>query len=325
MQTPIAFQPFRYLRLSLTDRCNFRCRYCLPEMEQAFHPLDHTLRPSDWERLLPLLKDLGIRKVRLTGGEPTLHPHLLGMVGLLTSLGFEETALTTNGFRLAKMAGELKALGLTRVNVHLDSLDPSTFDRMSGTKGLFDRVLSGIQEAREAGLSPKLNAVLMKGENDGELEDFLEFSHREEVEVRFIELMPTGTNDQEFHRSFLPVMEAKRRLQERHWLIPLERDPLGGPSRRFQVAESRAKVGFIGASCEGFCDSCQRLRLTSEGFFKRCLFEPGGLNVRTLLRKGIPADELKGEVVRFLSEKWTYNPHVAGPVREPFPLAKIGG
>jgi len=325
MESKISFQPFRYLRLSLTDRCNFRCRYCLPEAEQAFHPLEGTLKPSDWERLLPLLKDMGIRKVRLTGGEPTLHPHLLDMVGLLTSLGFEETALTTNGFRLAKLASDLKRLGLTRVNVHLDSLDPTTFDRMSGTKGLLGKVLAGIQAAREAGLSPKVNAVLMRGENDVEAEDFLEFSDREGVEVRFIELMPTGTNDREFSRSFMPVMELKKRLQERFELLPMEKDPLGGPSRRFRVAGSKAKVGFIGASCEGFCDACQRLRLTSEGLLKRCLFEPGGLNVRTLLLKGMSAGELKVEMVRFLSEKWTYNPHVAGPVKEPFPLARIGG
>ncbi len=321
----IQFQPFRYLRLSLTDRCNFRCRYCLPEAEQAFHPKEKTLRLQDWERLLPLFKDLGIRKVRLTGGEPTLHPDLLGMVGTLSGSGFKETALTTNGFRLAKLAPEIKRLGLGRVNVHLDSLDPAGFDRASQTKGLLPRVLEGIRRAKAEGLSPKVNAVLMKGENEREAEEFLEFSAREGIEVRFIELMPTGTNDEFFRTRFMPVIELKRHLERNFVLEPLERDPLGGPSRRFRVLGSQALVGFIGASCEGFCDSCQRLRLTSEGLLKRCLFEPGGLNLRLLMGEGFSDGVLVEKMVSFLSEKWTFNPHVSGPVREPFPLAKVGG
>lgn len=325
MQPSIQFQPFRYLRLSLTDRCNFRCRYCLPEMEQVFHDKEDTLKPGDWEILLPLLQGLGIRKVRLTGGEPTLHPHLPQVIRLLKECGFEETALTTNGFRLAKLAGELQAEGLTRVNVHLDSLVPAVFDRMSQTRGMFDRVLEGIRRAKAEGLSPKVNAVLMRGVNDAEAEVFLEFSEKEGVEVRFIELMPTGTNGEEFREHFIPVTEVKRRLERTFRLTPLERDPLGGPSRRFRVEGSRAKVGFIGASCEGFCDACQRLRLTSEGFLKRCLFEPGGFDVRPLLRSGSSEAEMAKAITGFLSQKWTYNPHVAGPVAEPFPLAKIGG
>lgn len=321
----IKFQPFKYLRLSLTDRCNFRCRYCLPEAQQEFHPLETSLRIGDWKKLLPLLRELGIRKVRLTGGEPTLHPALLEMVEMLTQSGFEETALTTNGFRLEKLAPELKSRGLTRVNVHLDSLKEQGFDKASQTQGLLGKVLSGIRLAQDLGLSPKVNVVLMRGENDGEAEDFVRFSKREGIEVRFIELMPTGTNTDYFQEFFVPSMEIKRRLQERFQLEPLEKDPLGGPSRRFQVAGSRARVGFIGASCEGFCDGCQRLRLTSEGVVKRCLFEPGGLELRPLLRSGAPDDELKQALLSFLSQKWTFNPHVAGPVTEAFPLARIGG
>jgi len=320
-----SFQPFRYLRLSLTDRCNFRCRYCLPEAEQNFHPKENTLAFQDWEKILPLLKNMGIRKVRLTGGEPTLHPRLLQMIGLLASTGFEETALTTNGFRLAKLAPEFQAAGLGRVNVHVDSLHPETFDHASQTKGLLGKVLEGIRLAKSLGLSPKVNAVLMRGVNDGEAEEFIEFSHREGVEVRFIELMPTGTNGDYFREFFIPVTEVKKRLSEKMVLEPLQRDELGGPSRRFTVAGSRARVGFIGASCEGFCDSCQRLRLTSEGFLKRCLFEPGGLDTKPYLRRGASGVEMTEAIQKFLSEKWTFNPHVAGPVQEPFPLARIGG
>ncbi|HVZ81431.1 MAG TPA: GTP 3',8-cyclase MoaA [bacterium] len=321
----IQFQPFRYLRLSLTDRCNFRCVYCLPEAVQAFHPSEKTLQWADWNRLVPLMRTLGIRKVRLTGGEPTLHPRVLEMVELLAQSGFEETALTTNGFRLEKMAPEMKSRGLTRVNVHLDSLDPQGFDRASQTQGLFERVLAGIRAAKAAGLSPKVNVVLMRGANDQEAEDFIGFSDREGVEVRFIELMPTGSNDAYFRDHFIPVIEVQRRLRDAFGLEPVERDPLGGPSRRFRVTGSRARVGFIGASCEGFCDSCQRLRLTSEGFLKRCLFEPGGLDLKPLLRRGAPIGEMTEVIQGFLSQKWTFNPHVAGPVKEPFPLARIGG
>lgn len=321
----IQFQPFRYLRLSLTDRCNFRCRYCLPEMEQTFHPLENTLKWEEWKTLLPLLKEIGIRKVRLTGGEPTLHPRVLDMVELSAQTGLEETALTTNGFRLEKLAPELKSRGLTRVNVHLDSLRPERFDRASQTRGLLERVLAGLRMARRIGLSPKVNAVLMRGVNDDEAADFVEFSEREGVEVRFIELMPTGTNDGFFRENFVSAMEIKRRLELEFGLEALERDPLGGPSRRFKVKGLRARIGFIGASCEGFCDGCQRLRLTSEGFLKRCLFEPGGLDLKTSLRKEMDSGSLLKTMLDFLSQKWTFNPHVAGPVKEPFPLAKIGG
>lgn len=321
----IQFQPFRYLRLSLTDRCNFRCLYCLPEQEQAFHPRENTLTWEDWQRLLPILKAMGIHKVRLTGGEPTLHPRLLELVSLLTDTGFEETALTTNGFRLEKLAPEFRKRGLTRVNVHLDSLSSDGFDQASQTKGLFERVLAGLRVSKALGLSPKVNVVLMRGRNDHEAEDFVEFSEREGVEVRFIELMPTGSNDAFFKDHFIPVTEVKRRLEKGMGLEPLERDPLGGPSRRFRVVGHQARVGFIGASCEGFCDACQRLRLTSEGFLKRCLFEPGGLDLKPLLRRNAPAAEITGTMQDFLSQKWTFNPHVAGPVKEPFPLAKIGG
>ena len=323
--TEIQFQPFRYLRLSLTDRCNFRCRYCLPEMEQAFHPLENTLKWEDWKTVLPLLKDLGIRKVRLTGGEPTLHPRVLDMVELLARTGFEETALTTNGFRLEKLAPELKSRGLARVNVHLDSLQAERFDRASQTEGLFGKVLAGLRLAKQMGLSPKVNAVLMRGVNEDEAADFMEFSEKEGVEVRFIELMPTGTNGDFFREYFVPAMEIKRRLEARFGLEPLERDPLGGPSRRFKVKGMGARVGFIGASCEGFCDGCQRLRLTSEGFLKRCLFEPGGLDLKTPIRQGVPSPVILESMKDFLSQKWTFNPHVSGPVQEPFPLAKIGG
>ena len=319
------FQPFTYLRLSLTDRCNFRCRYCLPEAQQVFHPLETSLHIEDWKRLLPLLRELGIRKVRLTGGEPTLHPGLLEIVEMLTQSGFEETALTTNGFRLEKLAPELKKRGLNRVNVHLDSLKDEGFDKASQTKGLLDKVLAGVRFSKSLGLSPKVNVVLMRGENDQEAEDFVRFSEKEEVEVRFIELMPTGTNTNYFQEYFVPAMEVKRRLQEQFPLEPLEKDPLGGPSRRFKVAGSHARVGFIGASCEGFCDGCQRLRLTSEGVVKRCLFEPGGLELRPLLRSEASEGELKQSLLSFLSQKWTFNPHVAGPVTEAFPLARIGG
>ncbi len=323
--TAIQFQPFKYLRLSLTDRCNFRCRYCLPEAIQAFHSTENTLRMEDWKKLLPVMRELGIQKVRLTGGEPTLHPRLLEIIELLTSSGFTETALTTNGFRLAKLAPEFKRQGLGRVNVHLDSLRPAAFDKASQTKGLLDRVLDGIRIAKDLGLKPKVNLVLMKGENDSEAEDFMEFSDREGVEVRFIELMPTGTNADYFKEFFIPVTEIKRRLAEKMELIPLERDILGGPSRRFEIAGSKARVGFIGASCEGFCDSCQRLRLTSEGVVKRCLFEPGGLRLKPLLDRGATSSEIDLAMKKFLSEKWTFNPHVAGPVKEAFPLARIGG
>ena len=319
------FQPFQYLRLSLTDRCNFRCRYCLPELNQEFHPRENTLSLPDWKVLLPMLRGIGIRKVRLTGGEPTLHPGLLELVALLAESGFEETALTTNGFRLGKLAPEFKRLGLNRVNVHLDSLKPETFDHATQTKGQLERVLAGIRLAKSLGLSPKVNVVLMRGLNDGEAIDFMDFSAKEGVEVRFIELMPTGTNEDYFKEYFIPVMEIKRRLQDRFSLEPFERDPLGGPSRRFKIKGSNAKVGFIGSSCEGFCDGCQRLRLTSEGVVKRCLFEPGGLELQPMLRQGLLPEQLNESILSFLSNKWTFNPHVAGPVKEAFPLARIGG
>jgi cyclic pyranopterin phosphate synthase len=151
------------------------------------------------------------------------------------------------------------------------------------------------------------------------------FAEREGVEVRFIELMPTGTNADFFARHFIPASSVRERLQERFGLEPLPSDALGGPAKRYRVKGREAMVGFIGSSCEGFCDGCQRLRLTSDGVLKRCLFEPGGLELKPLLRQEASTAELTAAIQRFLSEKWTFNPQVAGPVREPFPLARIGG
>jgi len=271
-----------YLRLSVTDRCNFRCVYCLPQgcpSHQAGTPLSR----AEIGRLVRALAGLGFWKVRLTGGEPTLRADVCEVVREIAATpGIRRVGLTTNGYRLATIARELREAGLTTINVSVDSLDPERFYRITGTR-LLDRVVAGIEAALSAGIAVKVNAVLLQGMDDAELGRFLAWTRTEPLTVRFIELMETGDNGALFRQARLPASEIRDKLERLGW-TRLPRDAGDGPAVNYGHPAHAGKAGLISAYSGGFCDSCNRLRVTSAGDLKLCLFGNQMVPLRPLLQ-----------------------------------------
>ena len=260
-----------YLRLSVTDRCNLRCRYCMPNGLPA-NMRSGELSPAELGLVGEVAGALGVRRIRLTGGEPLMRADLPAVIeAFARAPGIEEVSLTTNGLRLAERAGELARAGLSRVNVSLDTLRPDRYRRLTGRGGV-ERVLAGLEAVEAVGLSPiKVNVVAMRGVNDDELEALARLTVDRPWHVRFIELMPVGTEPSGhrfFEKHFIPVAEMRDRLG------PLESLPaeLGGPARLFRLPGARGKVGFIAPVSEHFCETCNRLRLTATGELRPCLF-----------------------------------------------------
>jgi cyclic pyranopterin phosphate synthase len=271
-----------YLRLSVTDRCNFRCVYCLPEgcpSGGAGAPLSQ----AEIGRLVRALAGLGFWKVRLTGGEPTIRADICELVRQVAATpGIRKVGLTTNGYRLASIAPELREAGLTTINVSVDSLDPERFHRVTGSRRL-DRVVAGIEAALSAGIAVKVNAVLLQGMDDGELGRFLAWTRTQPLTIRFIELMETGDNRALFREARMPASEVRRKLEMRGW-TRLPRDPGDGPAINYGHREHVGKAGLISAYSPGFCDSCNRLRVSSVGDLKLCLFGGQTVRLRPLLQ-----------------------------------------
>ncbi len=291
-------RPMRDLRISVMDRCNFRCPYCMPR--ETFHEGYRFLRSSERLsfdeilRLTRLFVRLGVRKLRITGGEPLLRPNLTDLVGDLTSIaGVEDIALTTNGVLLAKHAAELKAAGLSRITVSLDSLDPQVFARMSGGFGGVDEVLDGIEHARRAGLAPiKVNAVVQRGVNDEGAVALVERFRGTGVIVRFIEYMDVGTRNDWRPELVVPSAELAARIAARWPLEPLERHYRGEVAERYAFADGAGEVGFISSVTQPFCGDCSRARLSSDGSLFTCLFATHGVDLRSCLRAGASDDTL---------------------------------
>jgi cyclic pyranopterin phosphate synthase len=291
-------RPLRDLRLSVIDRCNFRCPYCMPR--EHFHDQYRFLKSSerlDFNELLRLTRlfvQLGVVKLRVTGGEPLLRPGLADLIGDLTGLGgIEDVALTTNGVLLAQHAAELRGAGLQRVTVSLDSLDPAVFARMSGGYGSVKDVLDGIGAAERAGLSPiKVNAVVERGVNDHTVLDLVEHFRGSGVIVRLIEYMDVGNrNDWNPER----VVPSQQLLELVHARWPLSaRDPAytGEVARRYAFDDGGGEVGFISSVTQPFCGDCSRARLSSDGKFYTCLFASEGADLRAPLRGGASDEEL---------------------------------
>jgi GTP 3',8-cyclase len=291
-------RPLRDLRISVMDRCNFRCPYCMPreQYHEAYRFLKSSERLSFEEivRLARLFVRLGVRKLRLTGGEPLLRANLPDLVGDLTSVpGIEDVALTTNGILLAKHAAELKAAGLQRITVSLDSLDPDVFAKMSGGFGGLDEVLDGIEHARRAGLAPiKINAVIQRGVNDHTVIGLVERFRGTGVIVRFIEYMDVGNRNHWQQSLVVPSRELVARIGERWPLAPLESNYRGEVAKRYAFEDGRGEVGFISSVTQPFCGDCSRARLSSDGVLYTCLFATHGTNLRDLLRGGSSDEEL---------------------------------
>ncbi|NEP49221.1 MAG: GTP 3',8-cyclase MoaA [Moorea sp. SIO3C2] len=298
-----------YLRISLIDRCNFRCQYCMPQGAE----LDYILRQellTDQE-LLTLLKEVfipvGFRKFRLTGGEPLLRPGVVELVRAIASLPeTQDLAMTTNAFLLAGMAKELYQGGLRRINISLDSLNRETFDKIIGNRGRsrWEQTWEGIKAAHQVGFDPlKLNVVVIPGVNDQEVLDLAALTIDRSWHVRFIEFMPIGNSQLFGERAWIPSEELRQRIHLRWGLI--ESSVRGnGPADVFQIPGAKGTLGFISQMSECFCDRCNRMRLSADGWLRPCLLnEQGQVDLKTALRSGVDTADLREQVRQLLMIK----------------------
>ena len=275
-----------YVRISITQNCNLKCIYCVPDAQRAGNECDTGLNPVEIRTILEVMAGLGIKKVRITGGEPLLRPDLYEIISGIAGINqIEDLAVTTNGSYLHQMAQELKKAGLKRINISLDSLRAEKFRLITGG-GDLDLVLDGICRALDYGLLPvKINTVLVKGVNDDEIDDFIGFSKKYPVEVRFIELMPIGRFGEQNGARIIynhDIINAHPELVKR-----IDDEP-DGVATYYQVAGSKGKVGFISPMSHQFCSCCNRIRLTCNGRIKPCLGDNGEVNLFNVLRNDPP-------------------------------------
>jgi cyclic pyranopterin phosphate synthase len=314
----------RDLRISVTDRCNFRCTYCMPAEGMQWMPRSELLTFEEIERTARVMVErFGVDSIRLTGGEPTVRAHLPVLVAKLAALGVD-LALTTNGATLDAMARDLVAAGLTRINISLDSLQRDRFLALTRRDEL-PAVLRGIDAALTAGLAPvKLNVVVMRGINDDELVDFATFGRERGVEVRFIEFMPLDADDGWTLDSVVTQDEIVASIHAVYPLEPVVR--AHEPAERFRFLDGGGAVGVIPSVSHAFCDSCDRVRLTADGQLRACLFAVDETDLRSILRSGGTDDELAAAVQRCVAGKWAG--HSIGSVQFIRPrrsMSQIGG
>ncbi len=291
-----------YVRLSVTDRCDLRCFYCMPKGFKDFEEPEHWLSFDEIERVLRAFGELGTRRVRLTGGEPLVRKKLPELAGRLAALpGIEDLSLSTNAVRLSKHAADLKAGGISRINVSLDTLRPERFKQI--TSGKLDKVIDGLMAAKAAGLSPiKINMVVMKGINDDEVEDMVRFCLEHDFTLRFIETMPVGETGREASETYIDLQAIKQRLQQEFELVPGVM-PGGGPARYCQVAGTEMKIGFITPISQHFCETCNRVRLSVDGTLYMCLGQEHKFELRPLLRAGVSDEGLKDAIRQAIALK----------------------
>jgi len=289
-------RPIRDLRVSLTDRCNFRCFYCLPHGEPPIAPKEQMLSYEEIEYVCEIFVSLGIEKIRLTGGEPMLRRDIETIIRKLTRLknsGLQDLALTTNGYYLPERAQGLKDAGLDRVTISLDSLKRDIFKRMTGVDVL-DKVLAGIAAAKEAGLEPiKINAVVVRGHNEDEVADFAEFAREHDVKMRFIEFMPLDSGHEWSRQDVVSGKEIRERISERFPLVRLDVPRGSETSSRYRFADGApGEIGIIAPVTEPFCGACSRIRLTADGQIRTCLFSTVEHSLRDVVRSGASRDEI---------------------------------
>jgi cyclic pyranopterin phosphate synthase len=274
-----------YLRVSVTDRCDFRCTYCMAE-DMAFLPKKDLLSLEELDRLCTVFIEKGVRKLRLTGGEPLVRKNIMHLVRRiarhLESGALEELTLTTNGSQLSRFAAELADCGVKRINVSLDTLDPEKFRQITRW-GNLDKVMDGIDAAQAAGLKVKLNAVALKGFNDAELPEMLRWAHGRGMELTVIETMPMGEIDADRTDQYLPLSLLRAALERQFTLTDISYKT-GGPARYVNVAETGGRLGFITPMTHNFCESCNRVRLTCTGTLYMCLGQEDAADLRAPLR-----------------------------------------
>lgn len=288
-----------YLRISVTDRCNFRCRYCLPTRGLEWLPRDEILSYEEIAGVVRELAPLGLRRVRLTGGEPTIRPELDRLVAMLRDVPeVDDLSLSTNGVHLPRLAQPLRDAGLRRVNISADSLRPERVAAIARRDLGFDP-LAAARAADAAGLTPvKLNVVLMRGINDDEIEDFAALTLRHDWHVRFIELMPVGELRDLTDAHIVPTPEVVRRVEALGRLAPVDGPVGNGPARYARLPGAKGTIGFITPMTHTFCDGCNRVRLTADGRLRTCLFGTHAVDLRGPLREGLPLAPLVRQALR---------------------------
>ena len=290
-----------YLRVSVTDKCNLRCIYCMDEKDNTFLKNDEKLTDDEIYRIVKESSELGIKKVRITGGEPLVKPNLVNLIGRINSIsGIEEIYLTTNGILLADMIDELALNGLKGVNISLDSLKEERFNKLTRL-GKLNKVLESIDKAIALGIKVKLNTVIVNDINKDEIIDFVNITKEKNIDVRFIELMPIGvainykgaTNEE-----VLKIISENYSDYEE-----VARSKSGGPASYIKLKDAKGKIGFISAISNCFCEECNRIRLTPEGFLKQCLHFDYGIDLKSKLRAGISDEELRKLIYDNIYEK----------------------
>jgi GTP 3',8-cyclase len=311
-----------YLRLSVTDRCDLRCAYCIPEGFKGFEEPDHWLTFDEIERLLGLFAGLGLKRVRLTGGEPLLRRNLAGLVAGIAALpGIEDISVSTNATQLAGMAVELKQAGVSRLNVSLDSLNPETVARING-RPVLEQVLAGLEAARLAGFAPiKVNMVVMR-ENADEVDDIVSYCMQRGFVLRLIELMPMG--DTARRMGYVDLQPVKARLQQRFGLIDTVMNG-GGPARYLGSPDRRFNVGFITPISQHFCATCNRVRMTVDGVLHLCLGQEDRVDFRGMMRSGASDSELVETMRRAIEMKPERHDFVEAPTKLVRFMSMTGG
>ncbi len=315
----------RDLRISVTDRCNFRCTYCMPEEGMQWMPRSEILTFEEIERLARIcVEHYGFDGIRLTGGEPTVRAHITTLVSKLAALGVD-IAMTTNGATLRNCAHDLREAGLTRINISLDTLDREKFARMTRRDEL-DNVLLGIEAAKSAGFDPvKINAVVERGANDDEIVDLARFGRDEGVEVRFIEFMPLDASDEWQRSKVVGQDEIVAQLAD---VWPLELVPARGaaPADRWRYLDGAGTVGVIPTVTKPFCGDCDRVRLTADGQFRTCLFATDEFDFRAALRNGETDDQIAERIAAAVGTKWAgHQINQVNFVRPSRSMSQIGG
>ncbi len=294
-----------YLRLSITDRCNLRCIYCMPKEGIEFLPHDDILRYEEMLHIVRLAVQRGIEKIRLTGGEPLVRKGFVDFLKELNRIdGLKEISLTTNGVLLKEYAAEIKKSGVHRINISLDSLKPERYFSITG-RDMFDRVWEGIQEAEAQGFDPiKINIVAIRGVNDDEILDFARLTLDKPYHIRFIEHMPIGDGNTWNSDKFISILDIYKHIETIGRLKPIERkNGLDGPAQNYMLEGAKGRIGLIGALSNHFCDICNRLRLTADGHLRSCLFSDNEIDILTPLRNGEGDDVLLGLLDRSIREK----------------------
>jgi cyclic pyranopterin phosphate synthase len=318
-----------YLRISITDRCNLRCQYCMPKEGISQFGHSEILRYEEIMRIAELAMIKGINKVRITGGEPLVRKDCVQFINRLSHLqGIEDLSLTTNGILLAEFAPALRQAGLKRVNISMDSLLPEKYREIT-RGGELSRVWAGMEAAQSVGISPiKINVVAIAGFNDQEILDFARLTLQNPFQVRFIEFMPIGFFNEWRPEQFLCSEEIKKRIEPHYSLVPVTGSKNGndGPARLFKFPEAVGEIGFISPISDHFCSTCNRLRLTADGKLKTCLFSDEEIDIKSLLRSGCSDEELERKLTEAISTKPLRHGFTgAGIKRCHRPMVKIGG